>query len=88
MAALYETQAVLDCGDGRLVHGREAIRAFYATLIAAGRKFDLGDQQPALVNADLALTSSRLPNGIVTAEIARRQHDGTWLVAIDQPAIA
>jgi hypothetical protein len=28
MAALYERHAVLDCGDGRLTPGREAIRAF------------------------------------------------------------
>lgn len=88
MAALYETRAVLDRGDGQLLCGREAIRAFYADLVAAGRRFDLGDQQAALVNGDLALTSTRLPNGMVTAEIARRQNDGTWLWVVDQPSIA
>jgi uncharacterized protein (TIGR02246 family) len=88
MAALYEPDAVLDCGSGQLARGREAIRAFYAGLVAAGRKFDLGNQRAAIVSGDLALTSTRLPNGTVTAEIARRQADGTWLWAIDQPAIA
>jgi len=88
MAALYEARAVLDRGDGQLIHGREAIRAFYADLVAAGRRFDLGDQRAALVNGDLALTSTRLPNGMVTAEIARRQDDGTWLWVVDQPSIA
>src|SRR5260370_35968759 len=40
MAALYEPHAVLDCGDGRLTLGREAIRAVYSGLVATGRKFD------------------------------------------------
>jgi hypothetical protein len=48
MVALYEPHAVLDCGDGRLIQGREAIRAFYAELVAMGRKFDFGDQRPPL----------------------------------------
>jgi hypothetical protein len=30
MVAFYEPHAVLDCGAGRLIQGREAIRAFYA----------------------------------------------------------
>jgi hypothetical protein len=36
-------------------------------------------QQPALIFGDLALTSTRLPDGSVTAEVARRQDDGNWL---------
>ena len=48
--------------DDWLAAGREAIREFYAGLIAAGRKFELGEQRPAFVNGDLALTSTRLPN--------------------------
>jgi ketosteroid isomerase-like protein len=88
MAALYEPHAVLDCGDGRLILGREAIRAFYAGLVAMGRKFDFGDQRPAVISGDSALTSTRLPDGSVTAEVARRQGDGTWLWGIDQFSIA
>jgi hypothetical protein len=88
MASLYESHAVLDCGDGRLTLGREAIRAFYVGLVAMGRKFDFGDQRPAMINGDLALTSTRLPDGSVTAEVARRQGDGTWLWVIDQFSIA
>jgi hypothetical protein len=37
---------------------------------------------------NVVLTSKRLPNGIVTAEVARKQIDGTWLWAIDQPSIS
>jgi ketosteroid isomerase-like protein len=88
MAELYEPDAVLDCGGGKLARGRQAIRTFYAGLVAAGRKFDLGDQRAAMLSGGLALTSTRLPNGTVTAEVARRQADGTWLWVIDQPAIA
>jgi len=88
MAALYEPHAVLDCGDGRLTLGRETIRAFYADLVATGRKFDFGDQRPAIISGDLALTSTRSPDGGVTAEIARQQGDGTWLWVIDQFSIA
>jgi len=84
MVALYEPHAVLDCGDGRLTVGRDAIRAFYAGLVATGRQFDYGDQRPALISGDLALTSTRLPDGSVTAEIARRQGDGAWLWVIDK----
>jgi ketosteroid isomerase-like protein len=88
MEALYEPDAVLDCGASNSARGREAIRSFYSGLVAAGRKFDLGDQRPAMVSGDFALTSTRLPDGTVTAEVARRQADGTWLWVIDQPAIA
>jgi ketosteroid isomerase-like protein len=88
MAALYEPHAVLDDGSGRLMLGREAIRAFFAELVATGRKFDFGDQRAAIVSGDLALTSTRTPDGSVTAEIARRQGDGTWLWVIDRFCIS
>jgi ketosteroid isomerase-like protein len=88
MAALYEPFAVLDCGGGRLTLGREAIRTFYAGLVAMGPKFAFGEQRPAIISGDLALTSTRLPDGSVTAEVARRQGDGTWLWVIDQFSIA
>jgi hypothetical protein len=55
--------------------------------VTAGRKFQRGEQRAAIINGDLALTSTRLPDGTVTAEIARRQSDGTWLWAIDKFSI-
>lgn len=88
MVALFEPHAVLDHGGGQLVVGREAIRKFYTELVATGRKFERGDQQAAIVSGDLALTSTRLPDGTVTAEVARRQSDGVWLWVIDQYSIA
>lgn len=60
MAALYEPHAVLECNDGNLALGREAIRAFYAGVVAVGRKYDFGDQRPAIISRDLALTSTSM----------------------------
>jgi len=84
MVALYEPDAVLDVGDGRLVRGQEAIRAYFAGAVAEGRVFAVGEQRSARISRDLALTSTRLPDGSVTAEVARRQSDGTWLWVIDR----
>lgn len=88
MAALYESGAVLDIGDGQRIHGREAIREYFRELVAMGRKFEFGNQRAALISGDLALTSTHSPDGSVTAEVARRQSDGTWLWVIDQFSIA
>jgi hypothetical protein len=88
MLALFDPHVVIDSGDGRLTTGREAIRAFYAELVATGRKFEFGDQRPAIISGDLALTSTRLPDGSVTSEVAQRQNDGTWLWVIDKYSVA
>jgi hypothetical protein len=87
MVVLFERDAVIDCGSGRLIRGTDAIRAFYVELKATGRTFEFGEQRPALVSGELALTSTHLPDGSATAEVARRQADGTWLWVIDQYAI-
>lgn len=88
MAALYEPQALLDAGVGLAMQGRETIRTFFGELVATGRKFEMGEQRAAMVCGDIALTSTRLPDGTVTAEIARRQSDGTWLWVIDRFSIS
>jgi hypothetical protein len=88
MVALYEPDAVIDCGNGRMVRGIEAIRAFFTELVAAGGKFEFGNQRPAIINEDLALTSTQCLDGSITAEVARRQIDGTWLWVIDKFSVA
>jgi ketosteroid isomerase-like protein len=88
LIALYAPDAVLAGPEGQVMIGTEAIRSFYAELLANRPRFVAGEQRPALRHGDLALTSSRLVNGIVTAELAQQQSDGTWLWVIDQPAIA
>jgi ketosteroid isomerase-like protein len=80
LVALYEADAILSTGtSGRVATGSKAIHAFYTELLANWPRFDLGEQRPALRNGNLAFTSTRLVNGTVTAEIARRLPDGTWL---------
>lgn len=88
MVALYEPEAVLVTGETTVARGHSAIHEFWAKAVAAGRSFSMGEQQPAVRTGDLALTSTRLPDGRTTAEVARRQPDGTWLWVIDQPTIA
>ncbi|HEX7325252.1 MAG TPA: nuclear transport factor 2 family protein [Rhodanobacteraceae bacterium] len=88
MAALYEQDAVLVTGAATVARGRTQIRAFWANAIAQGRKFTTGHQRPAVVSGDLALTSTRFEDGRTTAEVARRQPDGSWRWVVDQPTIA
>ncbi len=88
LVALYEPDAVLALPDGRTAVGSDEIRKFYAALLSARPHFEPGTQRTALRSGDLALTSSQLTTGAVTAEIAHRQADGTWLWVVDQPAIA
>jgi len=88
MVALFAPDAIIDTGDGKIVKGHAAMRALYEGFAAAGRKFRHGVQQPARINGDLALTSTRSLDGSVTSEVARRQSDGTWLWVIDVYSIA
>jgi ketosteroid isomerase-like protein len=84
MVALYVPDAAIDVGGGEILRGREAIREYFAGLVAAGRKFQVGEQRAALVVENLALTSTKFPDGSVSSEIARRQSDGTWLWVVDR----
>ena len=87
LVALYEPEAVLAFPSGRLTAGHEEIRRVYAELLAGQPSFSSAGQSPAIRNGDLALTSTRLPGGGATVEVARRQPDGSWRWVIDQPAV-
>jgi ketosteroid isomerase-like protein len=85
LVALYEPDAVMAAfPPGNVAIGSKAIRQVLSDFVASGVKLTLGDQQPALRVGDLALGSTRLVDGGVTAEVARRQRDGTWQWVIDQ----
>jgi len=86
LVALYEPDAVLALPDGQVATGTAEIREVYRQLLADRPTLTPGPQRPALRNGELALTSTRIPTG-ATAEIARRQPDGTWLWIIDQPNV-
>ena len=87
LVALYEPEAVLAFPSGRLTIGHDQIRQVYAELLADKPSFGSAGQQPVIRNGDLALTSTRLPGGGATVEVARRQPDGSWRWVIDQPAV-
>ncbi|NGO69106.1 YybH family protein [Streptomyces boncukensis] len=88
LVALYEPDAVLAFPPGNLARGHAEIRAVYEQFVAAAPVLSPGSQHPALVTGDLALTATTLTDGDVIVEIARRQPDGTWLWAADQPTLA
>jgi ketosteroid isomerase-like protein len=87
LVALYEPEAVLAFPSGQLTIGHDQIRQVYAELLADKPSFGSAGQQPVIRNGDLALTSTRLPAGGATVEVARRQPDGSWRWVIDQPAV-
>jgi ketosteroid isomerase-like protein len=87
VVALYEHMAVLSSASGQLATGHQQIRQVYAELLATRPVFSSPGQSPAIIQGDLALTSTRLPGGGATAEVARRQPDGSWRWVIDQPAV-
>ena len=87
VVALYEADAVLAFPAGQLTVGHDRIRAVYAEFLAGRPSLRSAGQRPAIVNGDIALTTTRLPGGGATVEVARRQPDGSWRWVIDQPSI-
>ncbi|MFG1798352.1 YybH family protein [Nocardia sp. NPDC049149] len=87
LVALYEADAVLAFPPGNLATGHAEIRKVFEQFVAAAPVLSPGKQHPALVSGDLALTTTTLATGEVTAEVARRQPDGSWLLVVDQPVL-
>ncbi|MBF6332283.1 nuclear transport factor 2 family protein [Nocardia transvalensis] len=87
LVALYEADAVLAFPPGNLATGHAEIRKVYEQFVATAPVLSPGKQHPALVSGDLALTATTLTTGEVTAEVARRQPDGSWLLVVDQPVL-
>jgi ketosteroid isomerase-like protein len=96
LVALYEPRATLSPEPGTVVTGTPALREALGGFVAAKPRITL---KPRLVaqSGDIALTTSRWtlsghgPDGKPmemqgqSAEVARRQPDGTWLFVIDSP---
>lgn len=87
MVALYEPDAVVAVGGGKFARGANEIRQYFTNLLATGFVFHAGEQYPVILNGQLALTSSRYPNGTISSEVARQQEDDSWLWIIDCPTI-
>ncbi|MEU0539973.1 nuclear transport factor 2 family protein [Nocardia sp. NPDC005978] len=88
LVALYEPDAVLAFPPGSVATGHAEIRKVYEQFVAAAPVLVPGRQHPQLVSGDVALTACTLDSGEVTVEVARRQPDGSWLWAVDQPTVA
>ncbi len=96
LVALYEPGASLTPTPGRTVTGTEAIRASLAAFLAMKPTITLSSRLVAHAG-DLALVTGQWslsmtgPDGKAAtvqgrpAEVARRQPDGRWLYAIDEP---
>ncbi|HEY8474502.1 MAG TPA: nuclear transport factor 2 family protein [Natronosporangium sp.] len=87
LLALYTPDAVLEFPPGTVSVGTEQIRTVFEQMLASRPQFQPGQQAPALICGDTALTSTRVAGGAVTAEVARRQPDGSWRWVIDQANI-
>ncbi len=85
--ALYEPDAIIADGEELVAIGLNQIREFIVKYLANHPHFEPSVQAEALCSGDLALTSSKTSNGDITAEIARRQPDGSWLWVVDQFAL-
>ncbi len=84
LVALYEADAIIADGEKEIARGRKRIQEFFERLLANHPQFEPSAQAEALCSGELALTSSKTGNGDITAEIARRQPDGSWLWVVDQ----
>ncbi len=96
---LYDPDAIQLGQSGQVTRGHDGLRSVFVELLAAGITVH-GTQDKALVSGDLALTSTRYevdttgPDGVQrtalvhTAEVSRRQSDGSWRVVIDAPGFA
>jgi uncharacterized protein (TIGR02246 family) len=96
LVALYEPGAVLVPRPGQVVEGVEAIRAALQELLALKGRMR-SENQYALVHGDIALLRAKVhldgtgPDGNRfeinnhTAEVVRRQPDGSWLYILDHP---
>src|SRR4051812_11935160 len=94
--ALYEPQATFAPQPGETVQGSDAIRAALAAFLALSPRLD-GRIEKVLTADDVALVANRwkltgtAPDGEpvrmegVSADVVRRQPDGRWLVAVDDP---
>jgi uncharacterized protein (TIGR02246 family) len=97
LLALYEPNATLMPQPEQAVSGTAAIREALGGFLGLKPTFDWVETTPAIRSDDLALLHSRWtlsgtgPDGSAlnlsgtTADVVRRQSDGTWLFAIDSP---
>jgi len=92
----YEPDGILVARPGQVVRGRDALRAALAGFIAVKPKFTT-EAYRLIESGDTALYLSRwkmagtdpsgqpISMGGESADVLRRQADGRWLIALDNP---
>jgi len=96
LAALYEPGAAYVAEPGNVRQGTEAVRDILSGYFALDGKvkFDtrrvIGNDDLAILVSDWKLTyagedGSPVELSDTTTDVVRRQHDGTWLIAVDNP---
>ena len=97
--ALYEPDAVFVVSPGQVVTGRAAIREVLQGIVAADTTGNI-DAVTAVSSADGSVAFTRAKGSIISPgpdgkpvttplhsiEVVRKQPDGTWLIAIDDPS--
>jgi uncharacterized protein (TIGR02246 family) len=97
LLALYEPDAALAAQPGQVVTGTQSIRGALQALMAMKPTLTMLEAKTVVQTHEIALTSARWhlagarPDGTPmamngqSAEVARRQPDGTWRFVIDSP---
>jgi ketosteroid isomerase-like protein len=91
---LYEEGAAMATPDGTFVNGRDAIREQWSGFVALGGNIQMTTRyavvvgDTALLSNDWLFTGAGMELSSRTAEVARRQPDGTWKYVIDHPYAA
>jgi uncharacterized protein (TIGR02246 family) len=94
LVELYEPTALLLGPEGEVAAGLEAIRAAWTASVALGgqtklvTRFVVVADDVALLSNDWTMEGDGWSATATTAEVARRQADGTWRYVIDNPFFA
>jgi uncharacterized protein (TIGR02246 family) len=94
LVALYEEDAAMATSDGTFVKGRDAIREQWSGFVALGGNIQMSTRyavvvgETALLSNEWNFTGAGMEFSSRTAEVARRQPDGTWKYVIDHPYAA
>jgi ketosteroid isomerase-like protein len=87
LLSLYEDDAIVPTDQG-VLRGKEAIRGWLQSFVDSGAVLTFGTSV-VLETGDIALThnvwSTPDGGGGVTAEVLRKQSDGTWKYLVDNP---
>ena len=97
LLALYEPSAVFEPQIGVILRGHAEILPALAELAALTPRIEYTGERDVVIVDEIAIVSNAwameadLPDGSthreggLSADVLRRQADGTWLVLIDQP---